>query len=46
MDYDIVRNLLGGKEAEQSFLGNDLFYKDFNDLYSRLNGKNFLSKYR
>lgn len=39
MDYDVVRNLLGGKEARQSLLGNDLFYKDFNDLYSRLNGK-------
>lgn len=39
MDYDVVRNLLGGKESNTTYLGEPVFYKDFNDLYSRLNGK-------
>lgn len=41
LDYDVMRNLLGGKESKaKEFDGTPLYYKNFNDLYTRLSNQN------
>lgn len=41
LDYDVMRNLLGGKESgAKLYDGTPLYYKNFNDLYTRLSNKN------
>ena len=42
LDYDVMRNLLGGKESSaKTFEGEPLYYKNFNDLYNRLSNKTY-----
>ena len=42
LDYDVMRNLLGGKESlAKTFDGEPLYYKNFNDLYNRLSNKTY-----
>ena len=41
LDYDVMKNLLGGKESKaKEFDGTPLYYKNFNDLYTRLSNQN------
>ena len=40
LDYDVVKNILGGKDADKkTLLGDRLFYNDFNDVYNTLQNK-------
>lgn len=40
LDYDVMKNLLGGIESDaRTFDGENLYYKDFNDLYDKLSKK-------
>lgn len=42
LDYDVMRNLLGGKESSaETLYGEPLYYKNFNDLYNRLSNKTY-----